>query len=1283
MEKSNNMKGGSRLTKSAIEVLLLSGKPVEWKEDTGLKKLCLETPAQRRIFAFLLKSKVRDPKGLPLDFVAGLQSAFSSGEDPALNQEAEISPYARQNSWLLNSVETEGVGGLNIWGGDSAKFTFNGQSCLVEGSNGSGKSSLTGAILWALTGERPRDQADEPGHEARPVYGPDEQTLGSWPPLACYPTGVKELGSPPYVRVLLTFINDNGDTVTAERILKDGAVTVRCDSQLNIPPIFFETGILMPTKLGTLRFDEGKGRLTEAVQRLTGLDDLIAIGSLVAGLSHGSREYLSHLRKEAELEGESFKRQINDIREVLISASEEVPEFQISETGDDQSRFALFGKNISTKAAELTSVVADDLVKGIDIKDVAVQSRIASAISSVKNDLDLGLNAIPTWNLASSIAEAFDEVALLLARSSIGLAHERLNEAFVLAKKSDGDSRFQLKALASLWHEKHSEGPIENCPLCRANIDINGELVKELSALKNSGEAAARTLKDNLNSILEELTSSVPNIIHRLDSGVVNIDVKSKIISDIRSKFIRNHACSTVLASFESLIEEALSKSPPVDLQFVALIRLNGDADKIYEKIEIIESCIVISNWFRHYSNEWIGWWKDTCGLTAAQDGTDPPLAASPISSVLNRVGEALSKSDPYRRAVELMRKSWLQGKKAAEIQGRLDVREAIAKNCASFKTVGSLAESLAGNTITGLSARIESMLANTLVTEKLKFGKTRLKRKEGLILHGSINEGLHVDATLVANTAWLRAVLWAFIFSLREEAVEQLGFDPMPLFVFDDPQATFDGLHRHRWSQHIAGLQNQSGAKAQVLIFSHDETFLELIQSSGVRGRQAMLLAASDELGAAKIYEGAALQRKWTDETKTAAPNWQSYVAKVREYIEGLLKMMLRGESILGSSPQHGLTIGTAREKIRQLNANKVAPWNRKEFLDLAECLVLQKPAVKFMEMSHHSGGRALTKDEATDVRSYWTEIIEPKLLNAFRIAREYYHLHGKLTALHEPVPTIAFPDGHSNVLRKLPLNVLGRAAALTNGRIADGHLEVEHFEEGDIEQCVFGKHSAFRLTASTLEPVAMNGDILLVKEDGNPPAKSLVVTLCDGRMLARRYDNAKNHDEVAVLTAQTIHPHRIADPIVAHKNTILMRKIVGVLYDHNGSAAGGLSDGEFCGCGGESILKELAKNALGLVKVEGDSAVPYALNGQYLLIGHPITDASLVAAFSGRPVIASDTNNQVYFKRLRLPIGNEVILESLEVGGNFEPIVLSKEGQGSKKLKTIWPVLGVIFER
>ncbi len=135
-----------------------------------------------------------------------------------------------------------------------------------------------------------------------------------------------------------------------------------------------------------------------------------------------------------------------------------------------------------------------------------------------------------------------------------------------------------------------------------------------------------------------------------------------------------------------------------------------------------------------------------------------------------------------------------------------------------------------------------------------------------------SRGNAIRIDATLIANTSWLRAVLWAFTFALREEAVEQFGADLLPLLVFDDPQATFDAEHRHRWTQYVSSLQH-GPSSAQVVLTTYDEMFLELIKIDGITGRQAMCAAAGDELGHIGIFEGESLDRKWQETLKGSTP--------------------------------------------------------------------------------------------------------------------------------------------------------------------------------------------------------------------------------------------------------------------------------------------------------------------------------------------------------------------------------------------------------------------------
>jgi len=208
------------LTKSDIERLLLAGESVAWKDANGKNcKFALSDPKERRLFAFLLATKVRSSNALRQEFIDGLLSAYDGIDDPASTITTTTIAAPIAGPWRLQSIETEGFGGLNIWSGAPFHFNFDQESLLIEGPNGSGKSSLIGAILWAVSGERPRDQSDCCAHELKPVYGLDDKAVGDWPPIACYPPTVSDLKSTAHIRVQLTFQDPQATTAKIERTL--------------------------------------------------------------------------------------------------------------------------------------------------------------------------------------------------------------------------------------------------------------------------------------------------------------------------------------------------------------------------------------------------------------------------------------------------------------------------------------------------------------------------------------------------------------------------------------------------------------------------------------------------------------------------------------------------------------------------------------------------------------------------------------------------------------------------------------------------------------------------------------------------------------------------------------------------------------------------------------------------------------------------------------------------------------------------------------------------------
>jgi hypothetical protein len=1273
----------ARLTKSDIERRLLTGIAVSWND--GSKKrpqLLLGDPKARGLFQYLLKSTVRDPAELPDLFIKGLADAYESGQDPASALSMTAAPAAGASTWRLFAIETEGFGGLNTWKGPTFRFEFERESLLIDGPNGSGKSSFTGAILWALAGERPRDHAEGNAHEAKPVFqSSDESRVGEWPPIACYPPTVAELATSPRVRVRLEFMDDAGKATIVERILENGLITHSVDPLFEVPSVFIETGLLMPARLAALRLSAGSSRLTDAVQMLTGMDDLVAIGSLVDGLCHKSREYLSYKKKELASAKREFDGCIDAARKTLEDLNVAVGSFTPADTSDNASPMAKFGKQLSDKAAELTKVIERDLGAGAALDSAAGQARVVSAIGAAQEEVSAGLSSLTAWKLLESLEKDLDEECIKRITTAIASARASAGESLDLLKKSQDDSKFQLKAVAAQWHAQHHSGAIVNCPLCEHELEDRKSLVEELEGLRSAGSAAARAFDDNINAILANLNASVPTQQKNINKELVSWEPRKELIAEITATFVNKERYSKILVTFAEIVKALLGKTPSSELQASAV---SGEPvlSAIEQRIAAIERAIALVGWYKTESKGWNEWWENatsTIGTVHASNSNEEIQSATSegLSAHLSRLSDALTAAKPYRSAAESMRTAWTSGRTVVQIEKELNRRLAIADLIGPLKLLVPLSQSVAREAIEGLSGRITKLLSRTLITDRLQFQDAQLQKKEGIVVYGGFGDEIRIDATLIANTSWLRAVLWAFTFALREEAVEQFGKDLLPLLVFDDPEATFDAEHRHRWAMYVASLQD-GPSRVQLVLASFDQMFIELIKIGGVTGRQAMCAAAGPELGFIGLFEGDSLNRKWAETKRLNTPQaGRDYMNAARIYIEGLLHLMLRGEDAKVSS----LVVGDCREKITQLNNSHKSPWDRSEFKKLAISLGKQQTAIKYIEASHHTSANNLGMAEAIAVEEHWRTKLHPALDTCFRLARDYLILHGGLTALRAPTPVIALPEGHKAKVAQIPLQVLGRAAALSNGKTADGCVDMDMYATSAHKKIKLAQHSAYRLTAETLEPVARPGDMLLIKDAGEPSLKSLVVALSEDRVLARRFEVAENHSEVAVLTAQAINPRKIAPPIVAHRSTLTLHKIVGVLYEDSVWSAQGNSDMELCECSGEAVLSGLVADALGLVEVMGQSAEPHALDGQYLIIEKQLSGAEAVKKLDGKPVIASDTDDHRYFKRLR--VGKDrVVLESMDSGGDYPPVILEMPGKGSNCLEQVWPVVGVLFE-
>ena len=199
-------------------------------------------------------------------------------------------------AYMLNSVECTSFRGIAP-AGERLLFMFDGKSNLIYGPNGSGKTSLLGAVIWVLTGHAMSDAHIE--SDTAPVHNvPKSDGKGTkitnWPVVATLPDGkiTKDTIQECSVRIKLVS-SDGSSTLHLRRSIADGPEFSNngkdwkpCDNltQFGIKPLDLQLSLHAPTTFG--RFTVENAPDTKSLLSLMlGYDDLENLGELASNIS--------------------------------------------------------------------------------------------------------------------------------------------------------------------------------------------------------------------------------------------------------------------------------------------------------------------------------------------------------------------------------------------------------------------------------------------------------------------------------------------------------------------------------------------------------------------------------------------------------------------------------------------------------------------------------------------------------------------------------------------------------------------------------------------------------------------------------------------------------------------------------------------------------------------------------------------------------------------------------------------------------------------------------------
>jgi len=1274
---------------------LLAGDKLSWAahDNHSGGGISLDTSSSRRLLEYLLTQSTEMVAGGNESLFNGLIEAWENEKHDPKSAQTGKTVTTEVGGFRLAHIETEGFGGLNLFGGQPFTLTINRQSWCLEGQNGSGKTSLISAIIWALTGRRIREHSGPITDKGlrEPVYDSKGKKIGTWPPLASYPTHVADLVQDAKTRVKLVFMDGDGNEATAERSIiskADGAIETviqKIDARLLVAPQLVDVGILMPSRLAHLNFGEKSQTLYQAVKMLTGLDQLGAIGDGAAVLTHGGRKFLKYAKDKGISRIETdYSKRIATANEHAKGIGLDLALIQAIDGKDVQGELTKLIDMISTKAGEHADILNSEVSEDTDLSKVRGRQKVIEAVGEARAVAKSASSDVRTFSVLKGLYEAKADGKLKTLSTAIALAEEKLATALKWHASQQEDKKLRLKALASKWYEipENPEDP-SFCPLCISELSTpeQKELAAKLEALKAAGEDVERRLEDVCLNVREDLMKAFPETLRPHLDFLGNLDPKSEIVAAATSIFTVKPPFANTLTGTAIVMGMNISANTEKLSVFVPTVTpTTGEGEHesllpVRKAIFSIRRTLELSEWWGKHREEFVGFWKQLIGF--APDGEDPKLDT--LMGQISKIEKALAASQPFDaiikelKEVETLVRDWRQ------IREEQERREAIAKALSPFKDFRTLVDTETARSIATLSERIKEILERIHIKERFDFHDADLKKKE-VHVHGTFTEEMKVDALPIANTSWLRAILWAFIHALREQTVEMLGGNPFPLTLLDDPQTTFDPRNKRRWAKELsrlAGLAENDHHNAQIFLTTHEREFFTLVtEVERLNGQEGLIAPADDTSGCITIINGNVLERIYREaEENNDDARAREFIRQTRIYVEKLLKHMLRGEGpdISGSN------LDKLRNEIIRLRKNHTAPFTRRPFDELLNVLGGSGRGIILINEPSHNDNESIGLAEAKDVLEYWETHLKKKIHKAFHAYAAFEAHQGDPRTFDYPEHVVALPTGQKNEVRKAELFCTGiAAAAKTDGRIGDGLLHIEEWKTA--EKVVLQNHEIYRLTAGTLEPIASIGDFIIVSNYAKVGPRDLVAAAVGKRLLARRFNTSEAHPDLSILTAQAVDPYDIAEPQLVPLEGLELRRIVGTLFSSM-SGSTEMVDELAVVADSSEYLRLLDQSRL--FKVQGRSAEPIALDGQSLIVGNPVDDVSQWANLDGRLVIAIDADGASYFKRFRLIQSGIFVLESLNPDGTTSAELLSADGRnGIPQLAHLLPVLGVLFE-
>jgi hypothetical protein len=1205
----------------------------------------------------------------------------------------------------LKRLEAHRFAGLHKFGTLQAApenyvHEFNSALTLFEGRNGSGKTSLLNAIIWALTGEMLRPQREPEtaeDFECRVTAADlgDASTAHKLSPLTPMPNveqyRPEQAWIPADTWVELTFIDENGAALPVVRRGQSRSPQGKLKetppdlSVLGIDPISVRIGTIMPGLLSLIRVGS-ESELGRAVSQLTGLSALVDLAEHVRrAKAKIDREFVKakiEARDRADLDYRTAK---SDLEKILIAHPGLKSTHDVPQPSDDTG--------IEPKLAEITKQIEGAKAAAFGSARELLGERFDPANPALLFDLEKNIGrALERVSQPKTLTSVVRLAALRqLTPEQINAAEIKIENIVAEAKLLDAlaqdpstAARKRLYARIATWLADHPDPRrVDNvCVVCGGDLDQAIDPVTGRSVRAHIHEAAAeaallsQTLSRWAENAQGDLMRSLPESLRAetaadlpahpcdlLRTAIVDelfaFDPFRGVLGDLKTK---------TASAFDDVIKDRAALAGPTE------VALPKGCDVLAGVLKRLDCAIRFARW--RQGNDALAR-EIAARVLGRVPRPDEPREKATLTGKLLDLEVTVKAAQPASDALV----------QCGRLKQHLNLRRTAESRLKQYATASTALANLAG--LGQLADKQVDQLRNTLSKDAAKWRSriylgafpdtahelvdTGMGRKGELDLVVQAG-GVSAPAQHVTNASALRASLVAFFLAFWEYVLKERG--GLVTLVLDDPQELLDDENRERLAAALIPLLS---GNAQLIVTSYDPRFCACVSRLAIPGgiehlevhpatRQQPLLRTT-------LPRPVIEQRKARFEAdRNAEEAARDFADGCRVFFEAKLGDILdeRAQAtwaIANPDP----TLATFIQRLRPLA--KSGPQGMfsahvfRRFVD-HPALADGSPLIVLMNKSHHGRRqdiRAADVAECANDLSDLLELVEQMYEECYRWRRRDAP---KDQAAAEAPPTLR-PIPH------LMLNVLvcPDLAAFTQHAPSGESQEIpEYLDTYLLDSSVF-----YYLRRPNFGFAAPLGSLAIVEAVPGPAAdRRLVIARHRSAVYARRLVRGSSAGVVG-LTAEVPDPRtRTPKTIILAETDVAIHQVVGIIFDHPLTVAQGQDEAVLVDAG--DVLKRIEI----AFRVVDDSAVPLALEKQVVLGGARI-DLNVLAQHRDDLVALALDDGSSIFKRVGAALPGELahLLQFESIGGLGSSQVLSvgKSHKGFRSVTSARAIIGVLY--